>query len=332
MVDLSVIVIGRNEAEQIEGCLRSVFASLEGFQDYEVIYVDSASEDNTVEIASRFPIRVLQLQPGWKLTPSAGRFVGYHHAVGRFLLFVDGDSTMYRRWLPVAYRFLDGNPQYGGVAGVANRSYPNTSGTATAIESNYYDQPLDKPMHDVAFLAGSALYRREAMERAGTFNPYLPTGEECEIGLRIGRAGYRMARLNEPMYVKHTLPPDSVGEIMRRARSRLYDYGIPLRYSLTAGNGLRFSIEQMWFVFTFMGALAAALAVVAVGLAAGAKWPLVAVAIGAVALLAWKRKHPRSLAISFLKRTMMTYHTIKSFITTTTLPSDSYPTDAAVVK
>ena len=110
MCIVSIIVIGRNEAQRIERCLRSVFAALPSGNDCEVIYVDSASEDDSVAIASRFPIRILQLRKSWKLSPSAGRYIGYQHARGKYLLFVDGDSLLFKRWLTKACEFLDSNP------------------------------------------------------------------------------------------------------------------------------------------------------------------------------------------------------------------------------
>ena len=94
MKEISIIIIGRNEAARIEACLRSVFASLDGCGDCEILYVDSASDDNTVEIAGQFPIRILQLRPTWRLSAAAGRFVGYHHSSGKYLLFVDGDTDL----------------------------------------------------------------------------------------------------------------------------------------------------------------------------------------------------------------------------------------------
>ena len=133
MCTVSVIVIGRNKAQRIERCLRSVFASLHSRDDCEVIYVDSASEDDTVAIASRFPIRILQLRQSWKLSPSAGRYIGYQHARGKYLLFIDGDSLLFKRWLTKACEYLEKNPACGGVGGIMHQAY--LCATAPASQS-----------------------------------------------------------------------------------------------------------------------------------------------------------------------------------------------------
>src|SRR5262249_28746397 len=128
MCVVSIIVIGGNEAQRIERCLRSVFASLPSGEDCDVIYVDSASEDDPVAIARRFPIRILQRRKSWKLSPSAGRYIGYQHARGQYLLFVDGDSLLFKRWLKKAWEYLDHNPACGGVGGIMHQAYLSRKG------------------------------------------------------------------------------------------------------------------------------------------------------------------------------------------------------------
>jgi glycosyltransferase involved in cell wall biosynthesis len=309
-----------------------VFTALEGFADYEVLYVDSASEDDTVKIAGKFPIRILQLRREWTLTPSAGRFIGYQHASGRYLAFVDGDSVLDPRWLAESCAFLRDNPDYGGVAGILEKVCLSDDGACAPVAPNFDRRSATSGVRTVGSLPGIATYQRQAMAKAGTFNPYLPTGEECEVALRIRRAGYKLARIARPMCTTHTLPPESVREIMRRSRAHLYDYGATLRYCLTNGSGLRFSIEQMWFVYTFVAAVAAILGALVIGWLTGSTWLLAGAAAAVACYLAVKRKHPRNLAVSTLKRAMATYRTILSFLSTRPVPMDSYPRDVVVVK
>jgi glycosyltransferase involved in cell wall biosynthesis len=332
MPELSIIVIGRNEAVRIAMCLRSLLVALEDYGDYEIIYVDSASEDETVEIARQFPIRILQLRHDWKLTPSAGRFVGYRHSTGTYLLFVDGDTVVHKRWIKESLAFLEQRPDIGGVAGVMHQAYQNRDGRCVAVKKNHFGQTPDRPVQIATTLGGIALYRREAMEKVGTFNPFLSTGEECEVALRIQRAGYQLARIYAPMCITYSMPRESVAEIMRRSRSHLYDYGTTLRYCLANGNGLKFSIAQMSFIFTFLMALAACAGVLTFAVWTGALWLLVVAAIAMLLYFAFKRRHPKYLGISLLKRTMMTYRTMRSFFSTRILPVDTYPTDIVVVK
>jgi glycosyltransferase involved in cell wall biosynthesis len=332
MAQLSIIVIGRNEAAHIEMCLRSLFASLAGRDDFEVIYVDSASDDDTVEIAQRFPIHILQLRRDWILTPAAGRFVGFQHATGKYLLFVDGDTVIYKQWIEKSMRFLDENPSFGAIAGIMHQAFQNADGRCVAVQKNHFGQSSRQSVQIATTLGGIAMYRREAMEKAGTFNPFLSTGEECEVALRIQRSGYQLGRIFAPMCITYSMPRESVTEIMRRSRSRLYDYGTTLRYCLANGNGLKFSVAQMSFVFSFLGAVIAGLVTIAIAAWTGNTALLLIGVVGALAYLAVKRRHPKLFAISLLKRSMMTYRTVRSFICTTILPVEAYPTDVVIVK
>jgi glycosyltransferase involved in cell wall biosynthesis len=332
MCTVSVIVIGRNEAQRIERCLRSVFASLQSRDDCEVIYVDSASEDDSVAIASRFPIRILQLRESWKLSPSAGRYIGYQNARGRYLLFVDGDSLVFKRWVTKACEYLNENPACGGVGGIMHQAYLSRSGACIAIAKNYFSQNPAEPEQTAVSLSGIAMYPKEAMEKAGTFNPFLTTGEECELALRIQNAGYSLARIYEPMCVTYSSPRETVREIMRRSRSKLYDYGTTLRYCLKNGCGLRFSIEQMSFVYVFVALIVALIGAIATAVVTNTLWLFSALLVSAVVFVGIKSRNPKQIGVSLLKRTMVTYCTFWSFVRARTVPIESYPTDALVVK
>src|SRR3954469_7291895 len=58
----SVVVIARNEEGSIATCLESVLHAFAA-RSYELIFVDSASTDDTVLIASRFPAKVIRIPP-----------------------------------------------------------------------------------------------------------------------------------------------------------------------------------------------------------------------------------------------------------------------------
>ena len=101
---------------------------------------------------------------------------------------------------------------------------------------------------------------------------------------------------------------------------------------LMNGIGLRFSIEQMRFVYTFVGAVLAFMAAAGIGWMTGTTWLLAVAVVAAILYLVLKRKHGKSLGVSLLKRTLMTYRTILSFLNTRPVPVESYPRDVVIVK
>src|SRR5436190_19264372 len=104
---LSIVVITRNERAYIEACLRAAVAAGSRIDLCEIALIDSNSSDDTVEIASRFPIRIIRLSGAYRVCPAMGRHVGMRLTAGRYILFLDGDTTINPRWVELAIRVLD---------------------------------------------------------------------------------------------------------------------------------------------------------------------------------------------------------------------------------
>ena len=211
----SIIVIARNEEACIGACLESVLRTFAS-RSYELIVVDSASTDRTVAIAAIFPARILQLPETAPLRPAAGRHIGFTRSRGRWILFLDGDSTLDTDWLEEAEAAFKADPELGGVAGeMEHRLHSAESGTPVKFNQPYPDADYEA----ADFLGGSAAYTREALLKAGGFNPHLRSCEEAELGARVRKAGYRLLRLRSIMtrhFPKHA--DETAPELLRRIR------------------------------------------------------------------------------------------------------------------
>ena len=69
---ISIVIPVKDEKKIIARCIESVLKALEGLKNYEVMLVDSCSVDKTVEIAKKYPIRILRLQKHWPKSPFRG--------------------------------------------------------------------------------------------------------------------------------------------------------------------------------------------------------------------------------------------------------------------
>lgn len=106
---VSVIIPARNEARNIERCVRSVLAT--SYSPIEVIVVDDRSTDGTAEIVEPAAGRRLRLIRGTE--PAAGWFgkqwaitQGYLAATGELLLFADADTRHERELIGRSVRAL----------------------------------------------------------------------------------------------------------------------------------------------------------------------------------------------------------------------------------
>lgn len=97
MKSISIIVPTYNEERCIETTLKSVRE--QGFKDYEIIVSDCYSDDNTVKLAKKYADKIVFSEV--KSTASA-RNIGARHAKGKYLIFLDADTTLTEDYLEKA--------------------------------------------------------------------------------------------------------------------------------------------------------------------------------------------------------------------------------------
>lgn len=237
---VSIVIIGRNEENAIGECIGAAQTAAEQIGGAEIIFVDSASTDKTVEVVKSLGVRVISMKPTMKLSPSAGRFVGSRYANGEFILFLDADTLVYKDFLPAAIEHFEKNPNLGGINGFLDDL--NEKGELlTDVEERF------ETVADVRWLRGPCcFYRREALETAGSFNPHLAVEEEAELGLRLIKNGWKLNIIPIAMACHtrcfHQQTIQSIISIFRRDMvvGRLGEMTRTVAYAFREGNGLIF--------------------------------------------------------------------------------------------
>ena len=244
MSSLSIVIITKNEETHIARCLQSVLDAAAEIGGAEVVVVDSASTDRTVEIAHSFGVRVLSLRPEWELSPAAGRYVGFHHTQSELVMFVDADTVIDRNWFRAAIPYFEQTK----VAG------------ATGFLDDVDEQGCPLPyigtrsqqVHTLPWLRGIGLYRREALNQVGAFNPYLITEEEAELCFRLRQKGWQLLQLPHDMGC-HMRGAAAHAFLLRGLRlGRLPGPGRTLRYAWQAGYGPQFCFERFKQTIAFV--------------------------------------------------------------------------------
>lgn len=191
---LGVVVIGRNEGQRLERCLRSLAHGAD-----QVLYVDSGSSDGSPHLARSLGVEVLALDMGQPFTAARARNEGFA-ALQRLLpslrlvQFVDGDCEVDAGWLATAQAFLVRHPHVAVVCGRRRERFPQRS-----VYNLLCDLEWDTPIGEAKACGGDALMRADAFAAVGGFRSGLIAGEEPELCVRLRARGWKVWRLDVEM-------------------------------------------------------------------------------------------------------------------------------------
>ena len=191
---ISVVVIGRNEGQRLARCLESV-RRVPGFQENgtELIYVDSASKDNSPELAASYGAQVIALN-AQRTTAALGRNAGWRAAKGEFILFLDGDTILHPDFMKAALEPMIQDSSIAAVWGHRREIHPEAS-----IYNRVRDLDWVYAPGFTEFCGGDVLMRRSALEEVGGYDSELIAGEEPELCRRMRARGHRVLHIDHPM-------------------------------------------------------------------------------------------------------------------------------------
>jgi glycosyltransferase involved in cell wall biosynthesis len=187
---LSIVIITRNEESNISQCIESAMMDSKGIST-EIVLVDSESTDRTVEIARRYPVKIINASLNKYKSPSAGRYIGTRESNGEFILFLDADVRLINGWIRTALSYLNEH-DLAGVRGRLFNVYPGEKINRSHGEK--WKVGYGKPLGGQA-----SIYRRSALEESGTFHPFLRGEEERELFYRLDAKGWKVRVVDVPM-------------------------------------------------------------------------------------------------------------------------------------
>lgn len=113
---VSIIIPTKNGAEYLEELLRAVFTQKTDFE-FEVIIVDSGSQDRTLEIVKKFPVKLYQILPQ-DFNHGLTRNLAASKAKGEYLVFLTQDAApANENWLAAIVRPMIKDEAVAGVFG-----------------------------------------------------------------------------------------------------------------------------------------------------------------------------------------------------------------------
>ncbi|MBA1157006.1 glycosyltransferase [Microvirga mediterraneensis] len=197
-MNVSVIIKALNEETNIA---RAIESSLEAVKIVggEVILADSLSSDRTVEIASAYPIKIVQLTDAADRCCGAAPQLGFQYCSGEFIYLLDGDMAIDLSFLPAALKALQDDKGLAGVGGIVQ----DMNLDSLEFASRAARAKADLKPGEVDRLDGGGLYRRSALESVSYFTDRnLHAFEEFELATRLREKGWRLSRIDR-LAVEH---------------------------------------------------------------------------------------------------------------------------------
>ena len=211
---VSLILLNWNGRQHLSYCLPSLLAT--NYPQYELIVVDNASTDGSVEfVRQNFPnVRVIVNERN--LGFSAGMNVGLRAARGKILVLLNNDLEVYPDWLRALVDALLVDEMVG-IAGCKvyypdGKTLQHAGGIIhypQAMPDHYGHRQEDQGQYnerrEVDYVIGAALaVKRAALERVG----YLDEGfflyyEDADLSFSARKAGYKTIYVPEAVVIHH---------------------------------------------------------------------------------------------------------------------------------
>jgi glycosyltransferase involved in cell wall biosynthesis len=226
---VSVIVPCFNQAHFLGEAIESILR--QSHLRFDVTVVDDGSDDNSYEVAGRYPgVRRLRQS---HLGVAAARNLGLAESGGSLVVFLDADDRLLPNALEVGTAALLARPQIAFVAGMSRDIGGGGDvigeGGQRLVTEDYFLHLLE----DCFIWSGSSiLYRRSKIEAVGGFDEGLKAGDDYDLYLRLAH-GYPIYCHEQVVteYRRHgsntTRDPGVVLasqlQVLKRQRSRLRD-------------------------------------------------------------------------------------------------------------
>jgi GT2 family glycosyltransferase len=212
MAMISVVVLNFNGKRYLEKCISSLASQTH--EDFEVIVVDNASSDGSVDyLKARFPWVKMVRNEG-NLGFAGGTNSGIKQAQGKYILTLNNDTQADRRFLERLAKPMQSDKSVGMCA--SKMLFPDGRINSTGICISRSGAAWDRGMSEIDYgqydlmgdifgpCAGAALYRKEMLDEIGLFDEdFFLYMEDVDLAFRAKLAGWMCIYVPEAVVYHH---------------------------------------------------------------------------------------------------------------------------------
>lgn len=227
-IKLSIIILSYNTKALIKDCLKFLKEAEKRIEKCEVIVVDNASSDDSVEMIKKDFPEVKLIENKENMGYAKGNNIGLKKAGGKYILFLNSDTQIFPDSLKEAVDFMEKSPQVGAltpktmlVSGKmdsdCHRGFPTPWASITyflgleklfpkcRICGQYHKFYLNlDENHTIDAGAGAfMMIPKKVIDEVGGWDEnYFFYGEDLDFYYRIQKAGYKVMFYAKPL-LKH---------------------------------------------------------------------------------------------------------------------------------
>ncbi len=188
---VGIVAIGRNEEEYLQAALESALKATP-----YVVYVDSGSTDNSLQIATKLGVAIVELDPAIPFTAARAYNTGVTRLLElspslEFVQFLDGDAQLLPEWVESAFQAMTQNPEVSVVCGRRREKFPHQS-----VYNLLADMEWDTPIGEIEECGPESMMRLSHFKKVRGFDESLIAGEEPEICFRLRLNGGKILRID----------------------------------------------------------------------------------------------------------------------------------------
>lgn len=202
MHKITVVIPNYNGIKYLKKCLESLYAQDADTPDYQVLIVDNASADGSVEQAEElFPqARIIRLETNTGFCHAVN--VGIQESDSPYIILLNNDTEVKSGFIKALYHAIEKDSRIFSVSARmlmwdrpdlldgAGDLY-NVLGWAFARGKGRPAEKYDKSVRIFSSCGGAVIYRRSILEQIGLFDElHFAYLEDLDLGYRAGIHGY----------------------------------------------------------------------------------------------------------------------------------------------
>lgn len=219
---VSIIVVNWNGMNYIKECIDSLLNL--SYSDYEIILVDNASSDGSVEFVEKNYPKVRIIRNKENLGFAEGNNIGIRETKGELIALFNPDAVADKEWLSRLVSVLQNSENIGGVVGkiyyygdkFGKDAVFCTWSKMDPYSATPYNFHKNEPVSKVDYLSGAAMVvKRDMINKIGFLDPdYFLYFDETDWCARMIRGGYDLVYV--PTAIAWHVVSASVDNLLRK--------------------------------------------------------------------------------------------------------------------